>query len=60
MDVHKTRMVGEAHVHAKLTNEMARRIKYEEKGTSAEIARRLGLRPTDVAAIRRGSRWKHI
>lgn len=60
MDTHKTRMIGETHVNAKLTNEMARRIKYEEKGTSVEIAKRFGLRATDVAAIRRGSRWKHI
>lgn len=60
MDIHGTRPNGERHAHAKLTDAIARTIKYDEIGSHASIARKYGITQTTVSAIKRGDRWKHV
>lgn len=56
---HGTRLVGERHGMAKLTDEMARTIKYAE-GNHTEVARRFGVNRETARDIRNGKRWRHV
>lgn len=50
---------GERHHQAKLTDAQVREIKgSQERGT--ELARRFGVTPTMVCAIRKGRAWRHL
>lgn len=60
-DRYSKRFSGEGNPTSKLTNEVARSIKYDHPDLSgAELARRLGLSRATVNSIRRGDSWSHI
>lgn len=50
---------GEAHGHAKLTEDQVRRIR-NGGGTGADMAREMGISETVVSLIRRGRIWRHV
>lgn len=59
MLLHGTRIRGEKHGMAKLTDELARQIKHA-KGNNSEVARRFGVRRETARDIRNGKRWVHV
>lgn len=48
---------GEANNLAKLTKEQARLIKYDTKSRGVDLAKKFGVRPSAVCAIRKGKTW---
>lgn len=59
MVAHGTRVVGEKHGMAKLTDELARQIKYAQ-GNNTQVAKRFGVARQTARDIRNGKRWKHV
>lgn len=59
MIVHETRSWGEKHGLAKLTDALAREIKYAQ-GNHTQVAKRFGVRRETARDIRNGRRWRHI
>lgn len=56
---HGTRVRGERHGMAKLTDELARQIKYAE-GNNTQVALRFGVARQTARDIRNGKRWVHV
>jgi hypothetical protein len=56
---HGTRLLGERHFNAKLTEEDVRRIR-ASRDTAASEATRYGIHEMHVYRIRRGERWGHV
>lgn len=59
MIAHGTRIRGEQHWTAKLTDELARQIKFAE-GNNTQVAKRFGVDRQTARDIRKGKRWRHV
>jgi hypothetical protein len=56
---HVERRTGESHPKAKLTDDDVRQIRASDE-TTAELARRYGVTPPNIADIRKGKTWRHV
>jgi hypothetical protein len=56
----KTTKIGERHPFAKLTEDQACAIRFNEVGTTQEIASRYGVSWSAVKSIRIGRTWRHL
>lgn len=60
MVVHGTALRGERHPNAKLTDELARRIKYAPEEDCAALTRDVDIQYQVVWQIKSGRAWKHV
>lgn len=56
---HGRSMQGERHYGAKLTEDDVRMIR-SSKASNADLARQLGVNPTNIIAVRKMKSWRHV